>query len=500
MNKQITRLAVTGVALIGALIVATTYWQAWAAPDLQDRQDNAIQRVAQFTVKRGRILASDRRTVVAGNEARRVSGKTFYFRRYPQRGLFAHVVGYSNEARSRAGLEQSQNDYLTAANENLGTVLDSTLDRIRGTTVEGNDLVLTLDARAQRVARDVLGGRCGAIVALEPRTGRVLVLVSSPSYDPNVFQGKNGLARVGRIRADCKPANALYNRATSGLYAPGSTFKVVTASAALDGGRYTLESKFDDPGFCVEYGRRVYNYFDQTLPSGYGRVDFLDAMQFSINSVFCNIGKRLGPLAVLDSARRFGFFAKPPLETPEAERRASGLYDRGRLFRPKDPSDVDPGRLAFGQERLLVTPLQMAMVAAAVAAGGTVLEPHVIDRIVSPGGRTVLESEPKALGRAIERSTAADLTTMMKAVVAGGTATAAQIPGVVVAGKTGTAETGVRGVNTTSFIGFAPAGAPRVAIAVILENQRGTGGKTAAPLARPVLQALLGTTSNSVEG
>jgi len=494
VNRQITRLAVTGVVLIGALIVATTYWQAWAAPGLVDRQDNALQRVAQFTVKRGRILARDGRTVLAGNVARRVEGRRLYFRRYPQRGLFAHAVGYSTEKRSRAGLERSQNDYLTASNENLGTVLDTTLDKLRGTTVEGNDLVVTLDPRGQRVARDALGGRCGAIVALEPRTGRVLVLVSSPSYDPNLVEGQ--YERIEQIRADCAPAAPLLNRATAGLYAPGSTFKVVTAAAAFESGRYRLESGFADPGYCEEYGKKVYNYFDQVLPSGYGNVTFLQAMQFSINSVFCNLGKQLGGLAILDQARRFGFYAKPPLETPEEERRASGLYERGRLFSPKDPNAVDPGRVAFGQERLLVTPLQMAMVAAAVANGGTLMRPHLVDRIVSPGGRTVRRTRPDAAGRAMAPETAADLTTMMKAVVAGGTATSAQIPGTVVAGKTGTAETGVRGVNTTSFIGFAPADKPRVAIAVILEQQSGTGGQTAAPLAKPVMQALLGLPSN----
>ena len=189
MNKQITRLAVVGVTLVIALVVATTYWQTWAAPGLADRQDNAIQRVAEFEIQRGRILAADG-TLIAGNRIKRIGGQTLYFRRYPQGRTFSHAVGYSTQVRSRAGLERSLNDYLTAANANLTTVLERTLDRIRGTTVKGNDVVLTLSTRAQRLALQLLGNRCGAVVALDPQTGRVLVLASSPSYDPNLIEGR----------------------------------------------------------------------------------------------------------------------------------------------------------------------------------------------------------------------------------------------------------------------------------------------------------------------
>jgi penicillin-binding protein A len=477
---------VAGVVLIGALIVATTYWQTWAAASLADRQDNAIQRVAQFTIKRGLILGSDRRPVLAENVRRRVGGKTLYFRRYPQRGLAAHVVGYSTQVRSRAGLEQSLNDFLTGSNANLSTVLDTSLDRLRGRAVEGNHVVVTLNERAQRAALNALGGRCGAVVALEPRTGRVLVMASSPTYNPNLVERR--FPRIRRIQADCEPAAALLNRATDGLYAPGSTFKVLTMAAALDSGEYNLESRFTDPGYCVEYGRRVSNY-DTSSP--FGNVNFLQALQYSINSVFCNVGKDLGAIRILEQARRFGFYSKPPLETPVNERTASGLYKEGQLFIPKDDFAADPGRLAFGQERLLVTPFQMAMVVAAVANDGLVMRPYVVERIVSPGGKTIARTRPDRLGRAIKKSTANDLTEAMKAVVSGGTAPNAQLPGGV-AGKTGTAETGRAGVNTTSFVAFAPADNPRLALAVFLEGQSGTGGSTAAPVAKVVMQALLG--------
>jgi penicillin-binding protein A len=194
---------------------------------------------------------------------------------------------------------------------------------------------------------------------------------------------------------------------------------------------------------------------------------------------------------VLDYARRFGFYSDPPLETPSNERAPSGLYDHGRLFLPHDPNQVDPGRLAFGQERMQVTPMQMAMVAAGIANGGVVMRPYVVEKITEPDSSTVTRTQPHELSRAVSPETAAQLTQMMQAVVQSGTGTTAQIPGVSVAGKTGTAETGVAGLNTTSFIAFAPADAPKVAVAVILENQHSVGGRTAAPIAKSIMEALL---------
>ncbi len=495
MNHQITRLAVSAVILLASLIVATTYWQAWAAPDLAERQDNAIQRVAEFSVRRGEIYVGQ--TKVARNVERRVDGQTLYFRRYPTGGLFAHVVGYSTQVRSRAGLEQSLNDFLTGANTNLATVLETNLDKLRGSTVQGNDVYLTLRPRAQRVALEQLGGRCGAVVALEPDTGRMLVMASSPTYNPNLVERNFG-AIVNRA-TPCPGGAPLVNRATAGLYAPGSTFKVVTAATALDRGVVEPDTTFEDPGYCIEYGDRVNNY-DTTSP--FGTVTFAQAMQYSINSVFCNIGKELGGRKILDGSKEFGFYSEPPLDTPDEEREPSGLYRFGKsggrsLFEPKTDFQVDPGRLAFGQERLLVTPLQMAMVAGAVANDGVLVKPQLVERIVTPEGRTIVRLKPDELGRAMKRTTAEALQPMMESVVAAGTARNAQIGGVRVAGKTGTAETGVAGRNTTWFIAFAPVDAPKVAIAVVVENQSGTGGAVSAPIAKAVMQALLQPASNA---
>jgi peptidoglycan glycosyltransferase len=486
VNHQITRVAVAALVLLAALVLGTTYWQAWAASGLADRQDNSIQRVAQFAVKRGLIYAADERTVLADNVKRKVAGQTLYFRRYPQRGLAAHIVGYSTQVRSRAGLERSENDFLTGANTNLSTVLDTTLDKLKGTTVKGNHLVLTLRPGAQRRALNALGGKCGAAVAIEPRTGRVLVSASSPTYDPNLIEGNFNLA--SRPKFGCTP---LVNRATAGLYIPGSAFKVVTSAAALDSGRFTIDSTFNDPGYCIEYGKRVSNFSDQSGPEVFGHVNFPQALEHSINAVFCEIGKALGGRKILDYTKRFGFYSVPPLETPVNERSISGLYDKGKLFFPENNFQVDPGRLAFGQERLQVTPLQMAMVAATIGNGGVVMRPYVVERVVASDGTNVTKTRPDALGRAVSTKTASEVTSMMEDVVRGGTGTAAQLPGISVAGKTGTAETGASHVNTTWFIAFAPAQNPRVAVAVVLERQSGTGGTTAAPIAKSIMEALV---------
>ena len=459
MNRQITNLGVVALVLLAALIIGTTYWQTWATAGLEDRQDNAIQRVAQFTVRRGLIYSADGK-LLAARRAVKSDGQTFYFRRYPSGDLVPQVVGYSTQSRSRAGLERSLNDYLTASNSHLNTVLRRTLDRLKGSTITGNNLVLTIRAKAQRTALDALDRSCGAAVALEPSTGRVLVMASSPSYDPNLVEGRFGTIARRAQGFNCSPPAPLLNRATDGLYTPGSTFKVVTAAAALDTGTFRPDSSFDDPGYCIEYGKKVSNFADQSGPEVFGHVNLVSAFEHSINAVFCEIGKKLGPLTVLDYARRFGFYSDPPLETPSNERAPSGLYNHGRLFLPHDPNQVDPGRLAFWQERMQVTPVQMAMVAAGIANGGVVMRPYVVEKITEPDGSTVSRTQPHELSRAVSPQTAAQLTQMMQAVVQSGTGTTAQIPGVSVAGKTGTAETGVPGLNTTSFIAFVPADAP----------------------------------------
>ena len=490
MNRQITKLAVVSLALIAVLIVGTTYWQTWASAGLADRQDNALKLVAQFSIKRGKIRAANGEILATNRRRRTKSGQTIYLRRYPTGGLFAHVVGYSTVSRARTGLEESMNDYLTGSNTNLKTVLDKTLDQLRGATIKGNDLWLTLRPGPQRVAMAQLAGKCGAAVALDPRTGAVLVSASRPTFNPNLVE--RNFAAISHVSGACSPSAPLLNRATAGLFTPGSAFKVVTATAALDSGRYTINSIFHDPGYCIEYGKQVHNFADQGNVEVFGTVNFLQALEHSINAVFCDLGKAIGVNSILNAAKRYGFYKDPPLETPSNERSPSGLYNRARLYDPTDPNQVDVGRLAFGQERMLVTPLQMAMVSAGVANSGVVMRPYVVQRITSPGGSVIQRTRPHKYKRAMRTSTSQALNQMMQAVVTGGTGTAAQIPGIKVAGKTGTAETGALGTpNTTWFIAFAPADAPRVAVAVVLQNQTGAGGTTAAPIAKAIMESIL---------
>ena len=486
MNRQLTRVAWTAMALIVALIIGTTYWQTWARPGLAARQDNEIQRVAEFQVRRGLILAPER--VLARNRVVERRGKKLYFRKYPQGRLTAHVVGYSTASRSRAGLEKSLNGTLTGTERGLADLVDRQLRDLRGKPIVGDTIVTTLDLHAQKVALDELGRTCGAIVALDPRSGKLLVMASSPSYNPNLVESH--FSKISKITADCRPAAPLVNRASQGLYPPGSTFKVVTASAALESNRFSPGSEFDDPGYCIAYGKRV-NNFDTSRP--FGRLSLATALQYSVNSVFCNVGKALGAKRILEQARKFGFYERPPLETPDGERYPSGLYRKGELWYPKRDSDVDAGRMAFGQERLLVTPLQMAMVAGGIGNAGIVMRPTVVEKVVSPQGKTVSRTRREQLDRAVGPVNARDIGDMMVRAVEAGTGTAARIPGFRVGGKTGTAETGVAGRNTTWFIAFAgrPGKRPEVAIAVALERQSLTGGATAAPIARAVMEALL---------
>jgi peptidoglycan glycosyltransferase len=330
-------------------------------------------------------------------------------------------------------------------------------------------------------------------------------MASSPGFDPNLIEKQNGYTQVQHTKSPCppEPASPLLNRATQGLFPPGSIFKTITAAAALDDGVYKPDSTFYDPGYCTEYGKQVKNALDQNGPEAFGTVNFVEAYQHSINAVFCDIGKKLGAKRILDEAKKFGFYSVPPLEVPGDARSASGLYKGSTLFDPQTEaqlSQVDPGRLAFGQDKMLTTPLQMAMVAAAVANKGVVMRPTLIKQVLAPGGSVIKRLKTGNVYRvAMKPSTAGQLRNMMVEVVQAGTGTQAQIPGVVVAGKTGTAETcACNSVYDAWFIFFAPADHPVVAGAVVVENQNhGFGGAIAAPIAKRLMQAILPTASKA---
>ena len=495
MNRQLNRLALFAVGMLVVLVVATTYWQTWAAGGLEARQDNSIERVAQFEVARGLILGDNGKTVFAANRRKLVNGVTLYFRRYPEHGLAAQTIGYSTAVRSQTGLEQSLDDYLTGANTNLSNAFQRALDKVGGATVHGNSVVLTINPAAQALAQKLLGNQCGAVVAMNPRTGAVKVMASSPTFDPNLVDKPGGYAKILKIKGACGTSSALVNLATDGLFTPGSTFKMVTAAAALDSGAFTPTSTFNDPGYCMEYGKKVFNSGnpDQNGPEAFGHVTLAQGFQHSINSVFCNVGEKIGAKTILQYAKRFGFYATPPLDTPANQRVPSGLYKNNKLFNPKHPdTEVDPGRLAFGQFSMVATPLQMLLVGSTIANGGVVPRPYLVQRVIGHDGTTVQSANPGTLGRAIKTQTAAELTQMMISVVDGGTGTAAQISGVKVAGKTGTAETGEDHLYTAWFVCFAPADNPTVAVAVVLAKQaNGFGGRVSAPIAKAILEQLL---------
>jgi penicillin-binding protein A len=479
VSAPIMRLFATIVLLFAILVVWTSKWSVFDAKALRDNALNKRPLFAQLHVKRGAIKAADGSVL-----ARSVRGPRGTFRRtYPSGSLFGHPVGYANIALQQlSGIERYRNDELSGEGDELGSLAD----QLQGKRREGDLVVTTLDPQAQQVATDQLAatGSAGSVVALDPRSGAVKVMASVPGYDPN------DLSDPGRYRAlNRDPAAPLLDRATQSSYAPGSTFKVVTAAAALDSGKYTPDSIVNGDSPKVISGVPMRN----DLGESFGDISLTTAMTNSVNTVFGQIGEALGKRTMGDYMRRFGFYSKPPLDYPESEMVASGERLDGRLL-PVTSPQVDVGRMAIGQDKLAVTPLQMAMVVSAVANGGRLMAPHLADRVVDPDGRVVDRVEPRVASTPISSETADELNQMMRNVVESGTGTAVQLPGIEVAGKTGTAEVGPLGANLTqpSFVAFAPADDPRIAIAVTVERSvGGFGGTVAAPIARAVLESLL---------
>jgi len=472
MNRPVLRLYGLVVVLFGVLVVFTSRWTVFEAEALRDNPLNRRELLQEQKIRRGTIRSADGKVL-----ARAVPrpGDTFS-RRYPTRELFAHAIGYSYTTIGRAGLERSRNDVLTGDRTELVTALESILGRSN----EGDDIRTTLDPKAQQVAMDALSGsgHKGALVALDVKTGGVLAMASNPSYDPNGLGDRATFARLNRDRANAP----LVNRATQNGYPPGSTMKVVTAAAALDSGRYRPDSRVSGRNGKPISGVPLNNFGGES----FGDIDLTFALTNSVNTVWAEVGEKLGGRTMQRYMERFGFYAEPPMDYPDEQMSASGVRKKGRLAEMTDDA-VDVGRVAIGQGDLFATPLQMASVAQTIANGGVRLEPHIMAKSVDPDGRTVEEIGPKEAEQAISRQTARELTGMMTKVVEEGTGTAAALEGVDVAGKTGTAELNTTGLNQPWFMCFTPA----VAVAVTLERvQGGTGGVVAAPIAKSVLQAL----------
>ena len=476
MNERMAR--VFGALAIGfaGIVGLLSWWQLLSAGDLQSKSYNNQRAYYEQRIKRGQILLSNG-TIVARSASRSTrDGDVIWTRVYPRSELAPHVIGYSTIGKSRTGIERSRNDYLTGSARKLGTLLTK-LKGQRGIT--GDSIRLTIDARGQREAREALAGKVGAVVALEPGTGKVLVSASAPTFNPNLVE--DSFSRISS-----RPDAPLLNRATQGAYPPGSTFKVITAAAAIEQGirpddTFPGGSTYDPKG-----GSPLSNFGGQSV----GTHDLTYALTNSVNTTFARLGDQLGQDVLRDKMEDFGMFSTPPLDDiPSRERRTSGLYDGARLLDRE--AGVDPARVAIGQERLLVTPLQMAMVTATIANDGLQMKPWLVAQIITPSGTIAYTGKPHEIRQVISPTTARTVGTMMENVVREGTGTAAALSGIDVAGKSGTADT--PSGNQCWFIAYAPANDPQVAIAVTLEHQPpgATGGVVAAPIAARVIDALL---------
>ncbi|MDQ3958633.1 MAG: penicillin-binding transpeptidase domain-containing protein, partial [Actinomycetota bacterium] len=408
----------------------------------------------------------------------------------------AHITGYKSLVYGTARLEAAYDEQLQGESSVLS--MQDIEDRLRGSEEQGDDLRLTIHSRLQETARAALGGKTGAVVALNPQTGEVRAMYSNPSYDPNPL-ALHDTKEVRRYRETLEPnsiTSPLISRATSSRYAPGSTFKVVTTAAALESGEYDPRSTFPDPTRlepcegsreegepCIPLTSQPLNNFTQTACTGAGRIDLFTALEISCDTTYAMLGMDVYE-QLFDTAEAMGFNEPVPFDVTTAE----------SVF-PRVPDDSEPFRAfaGIGQGDVTATPLQMALVAASVASGGEVPRPRLVRQVIDPSGGVVDPFTPETLGRAMSPETAADLTEMMEAVVASGTGTSAQMEGAAVAGKTGTAQT-VPGESPHAwFIAFAPAENPQLAVAVIVESgqagSEATGGAVAAPIARQILEA-----------
>jgi penicillin-binding protein A len=473
MNAPIARLFVVVVVLFGVLVGFTSRWTVFEADALRDNPKNRRELLEEQQIRRGLIRAAD--DAVLARSLKQADNS--YVRTYPAGRLFSHAVGYSFVRQGRAGLERYYDDDLSGRNSELGSLID----RLSGSEQEGDNLLTSLDPGAQRVALQQLGGRKGAVVALDPKTGAIKVMASVPGYDPNTVKSQSQFNALNRDRD-----SPLFNRTTQSGYPPGSTFKVVTAIAAIDSGRYKPDSRISGRNGKTISGVPLNNDAGES----FGDITLTEALTHSVNTVFGEVGEKIGKATMKKYMDRLGFGAPVQVDLPRDERAASGERQRGRII-PATSGAVDVGRMAIGQDKLTVTPLQMAMVAASVANGGRLMKPHIADRVVDRDGRTVDRIEPEELSQVMTPDTAAQVGAMMSQVVKEGTGTAAALEGIDVAGKTGTAEVDHGCPNQLWFIAFAPAQDPRVAIAVTVECGTGFGGTVAAPIAKAVMQELL---------
>jgi peptidoglycan glycosyltransferase len=480
MNRAIGRLFAVLVLLFALLVAFTSRWTVFSATALQNNPLDKLGFYASEKIKTGDLLA-DNGAVLA--KAVPATGG-IWKRTYPFGSLFAQPVGYSIlQLGQFAGLEQYRATQLRGVKTGLSSVFGS----LGGSQV-GDDVHTTLDPKAQALARKLLAGRTGSVIAIVPQTGAVKVMYSNPTYNDNKPQAYQNAK-------DCKPNpwdnGCLVNLATQGLFPPGSTFKIITTAAALDSGKYTPESIINGPSPLEVSGAPLHNDGNQN----WGNISLTTALINSVNTVYAQVGQNVGAKLMETYMKRFGFYSKPPLDYPSDQMNPSGEQLGRNLIEPTNPN-VDLGRMSIGQDKLQVTPMQMAMVVSTVADGGVLMEPRLTTEVVNSDGQVVQRFPPTEYDRVMKAKTATELTQMMEDVVEEGTGTPAQLDGVKVAGKTGTASTGgTQGgqpLDDAWFIGFAPVSDPKIAVAVTLEKiPNGYGGTYAAPIAAQVIKTLL---------
>jgi penicillin-binding protein A len=481
VNQPIARLFLLVLVMFALLVAFTSRWTVFDQTALRDNAENARPGLEAQRVQRGAILAENESTVLA--RSTRTSDGT-YQRQYPFDALFTPALGYYYARSGDSGLEAYRNGVLAGSPPQQGSIIE----QFEGKRTNGDSVVTTLDVHAQQVAYRDLAGRDGAVVAIVPSTGAIRVFAASPTFDANKLRtpaGQQAVAHQGN--------SPFFNRAAAGQYTPGSTFKVVTATAAIDSGRYTPSSVINGNSPITVASRPLANDGGES----YGNVTLSYALTNSINTVYAQVALGVGSSTLQTYMNRFGFYSRPPIDIPGDEVSPSGVVVPGHNGYLPLTSGADVGRVGIGEGGLEVTPLQMAMVAAAVANRGRLMVPHLTDKILNPDGQVVQTIAPKLYSTVMKPSTAQQVGVMMENVVRDGTGTAAALQGITVAGKTGTAQDCSNLAllacqeNQAWFIAYAPVEHPRIAVAVTVSKQlNGFGGSIAAPIAKDVIEAL----------
>lgn len=479
MNGPIRKVAIALFIAFALLVIDVTYIQAIAGPGLRDDPRNPRVQIGIAGKERGLIVDSSG-VRLAQSDPLAADPKRFV-RVYPEGELFAHSVGYSSALFGDWGVESSRAVDLRSKRD---LTLSDLLDALMGRDLQARSLELTLAADLQTLATEALGGQRGAVVALDPTTGAVLAFVSTPSFDPNSIVGNDAAERWEELRTD--PSEPLKDRASRESYAPGSTFKVITAAAAIENGIAGPDTVFPNPRELQLPGSTaVIRNFAGTLCGDGSEVSLREAFRRSCNTVFGELAMEIGGPLLAAQAEAFGFNRSIPFEWEALQ----AAFPDGPEFFDDLPAVAQSG---LGQRDVQTTPLLMALVAATIANGGRQMEPYLVSRVYSASGEIVEQHEPSVWATPISPATADVVAGMMEQVVASGTGTRAAVSGVRVAGKTGTAETEVSAPHAW-FIGFAPLDEPSIALAVVVEEggdigENATGGSVAAPIAQLILE------------